>query len=1155
MTEQISNPASGSSIHITTVDVWDTLLRRNCHPDEVKLASARYLCLEYHACLKKEFRDQYRIFERRRNAEIAIGERSVSQGKDDEYDLFDVWFDTIAQVTSGETEDSVQRMAVSVAEYEIEFEKFISYPDPGISDWLRNKARSMEYFFLSDFYIGTDHLKELIESKHPGLNIRGGLASCSVGVNKRSGRLYEEFITKYDAVKDKVVHIGDNLHSDYTMARRMGIKAHLYNNKEEQQKIRQLRRQFGTRMGSRDLGMYWKLIRKEAEKYRVLPLGKKARYRNIGVKLSPLFVLYVVFAIEQARKSGVDTVYYFTREGEILKKIHDQILDHNQLESLPKAELLEVSRIATFGATIRDLSLPELNRIWTMYPRQSFRSFIVTLGLDVENYIDIANRHELNIDEEMIHPWKNQKFLDLLEDGDFRSMVLTQLEVKRKGLKQYLIQKGITDETEKIVIVDIGWRGTIQDNLARIYPDAQWTGVYLALFKYLNQQPANVTKVGYLFDDNQAQAQESKIAPQAPIEMLFNSDSGSVTGYSGDDHVVAKKLVSDTENEVYHRLSLYVQQGVLMATNGIWDVVQERALMAGDFSREALNMVERITDNPPRAIALAYFSLDHNETFGNGVFVRNLPRIPYKELIRSRSARQAVDVLRMAAKQSGWPKGFLKVHRVNGLYRVARRGRRSLGTMRHYVGSLLLVLRRLRGKVRKISSVGKIQPLLDKIQNIDLGDETRVDFNKRHVSTRERNGDDLVFHWLIPDVGHGSGGHMTILRFATYFQSLGITNRVFVMDRSAHASDRRLKEFIEEHITPLDGVEVYASSKDMPHSDVLFSTFWLTGYENFKRDNTCLKVYFIQDYEPYFYAMSSNWLLAERTYRMGYYGIAASKWLYGKMKRYNMDGCYFDLGYDPAVYYPDPLVERDPDKLLVYARPLTERRGTELLVACLAMIKELRPRTKITIFGADSFGYMDIPFEAEYLGLLNEDQLRRHHSEAAITLLTSLTNYSLIPIEAMACGAVVIDVDVESTRATFAEDAPIILADPMPYDMAKRVVATLDDADLCHALSRDGLEYVRKYTWDDAFLSVENSLFKEYFGAQYSDVFSEGNLVRARAGSRVFLISGGKRYCVENPEQLRALNRDMSEVEEVDVKDLVAMPAAGSVGKLVTGLS
>jgi hypothetical protein len=83
----------------------------------------------------------------------------------------------------------------------------------------------------------------------------------------------------------------------------------------------------------------------------------------------------------------------------------------------------------------------------------------------------------------------------------------------------------------KVCIVDVGWRGTIHDNIALLYPNIHFTGVYLGLQKFLNDQPSNTSKFAFGPNLNHQLEYPHFLDSVAPIEMITNSPSGSVTGY------------------------------------------------------------------------------------------------------------------------------------------------------------------------------------------------------------------------------------------------------------------------------------------------------------------------------------------------------------------------------------------------------------------------------------------------------------------------------------------------------------------------------------------------------------------------------------------------------------------------------------------------
>ncbi|QRK05458.1 glycosyltransferase [Archangium violaceum] len=1153
------------AVNVTTVDVWDTLLRRRCHPDETKLAAARYVLLKYGSTLLPGYRTQRAIHERRRASEVEIGDQRKREGLDDEYELREVWALTLGTIAPHVSEAQHAAMVKDVCAQEWAAEFNVSYPDARIGRLLSRVASGHELYFLSDFYVPSAQLHELIAAKHPELALHGGMSSCSERVNKRSGRLFTRFQEKSGVTPPRHQHIGDNEQSDVAVPRSHGIKAVHFFNPDEERKRQRLAHQFQRRMAG-DLTPYWRALKERLRTHhKAGALTRADRHFNLGVKYSPVLVLYVVFALERALAEGVKRVYYFTREGEILKEIHERILASNPGLELPAAEVLEVSRIATFGASIQQLNLTELNRLWTMYPRHSLRTFLTSLGVQVEAVAELVKESGVSLEEVIERPWEDARFRGLLANERFCNTLLQALKGRRDLLLRYLEQKGITPESKRVLVVDIGWRGTIQDNLARVLPQVHWSGLFLSLFRFLNPQPANCTKTGFLFDDNRGDHGEHLLAPQAPIEMLFNSENGSVTGYRlVEGRVQAERLTDPGENRVHEQFTRDFHRGVLASAPTVWAFLQERGLLSSDLSRFVTQTLSGLLARPPFPVASAYFQLEHNETFGNGVFVKQNHQLQLDQLVRTRRPRAMLEDLKRQATASGWNAGFYAVNHLTGMQQL-RHGAKDVVRGAIHRGRLLAdlgrniwresrakgmpsVLEEMRGALQKRGPGKELRPLLEVVGDVDLQDELRLNFNALHRKDRQLDALPLVMSWIIPDIGMGSGGHMSILRFVRYFQSLGVTNRVYVHGRSEHGSPQALRQFMEGHYQPLPGVDIHDTTAHVEESDVLLATHWSTAYAVYERQNTRFKAYFIQDFEPHFYPKGSLGVFAENTYRMNLFGISASPWLHQMMTgRYGMQGCFFHLGYEPGVYFPDPRFERDPHRVLVYMRPSTERRGTELLLAALAHVKEQRPQTRIAIFGTGDLGYRDVPFEATVLGLQNEEQLRQQHSSSAITLLTSLTNYSLLPIEAMACGAVVVDVDVESMRGTFGDDSPVVLAPPDPLGIARTVIGILDDRVRRERLSAEGLAYVKEFSWESSFVHVENAFVEAYFGKRQPAGLPDGSLVRGIGGARVFLVQGGVKYHIPSEAEFKARGLRFEDVLELPVKQLLIMPNGGPI--------
>src|SRR5690606_28754726 len=119
-------------------------------------------------------------------------------------------------------------------------------------------------------------------------------------------------------------------------------------------------------------------------------------------------------------------------------------------------------------------------------------------------------------------------------------------------------------------------------------------------------------------------------------------------------------------------------------------------------------------------------------------------------------------------------------------------------------------------------------------------------------------------------------------------------------------------------------------------SDVIIATGWETAYPVFNLKTRAHKFYFVQDFEPLFYGYGSKAILAENTYKMGFYGITAGRWLTKKVSEYGMEADYFNFGADLDIYRPAVSEKiKKQKKVVFYARPVTERRAFELGVITL----------------------------------------------------------------------------------------------------------------------------------------------------------------------------------------------------------------------------
>jgi glycosyltransferase involved in cell wall biosynthesis len=337
--------------------------------------------------------------------------------------------------------------------------------------------------------------------------------------------------------------------------------------------------------------------------------------------------------------------------------------------------------------------------------------------------------------------------------------------------------------------------------------------------------------------------------------------------------------------------------------------------------------------------------------------------------------------------------------------------------------------------------------------------------------------DRLHLAFVVPPFRRGSGGHSTIFGLIARLEGMGHTCTVWIVDPGGNAhvdAPAVTRRNIVNWFAPI-AAPVFAGFDAWHGADAAVATGWDTAHPVAMLPGCGARAYLVQDHEPEFFATSAERIWAEQTYDLGLYPICASRWLRDLLaERHGCEGSYFHLGVDHDVYRPLPGVERRRDTVIFYARAGTARRAVPLGVLALEELCARRPGTRVIAFGQDQ--PLKTAFHNESLGVAQPAQLAAAYSEATAGLCLSLTNYSLIPQEMMACGLPCVDLAGGSSETVFGDAGPVALADANPVVLADALEALLEDEVHWRAKSQAGLEFVANACWDTAAEQVEAGL-------------------------------------------------------------------------------
>lgn len=302
--------------------------------------------------------------------------------------------------------------------------------------------------------------------------------------------------------------------------------------------------------------------------------------------------------------------------------------------------------------------------------------------------------------------------------------------------------------------------------------------------------------------------------------------------------------------------------------------------------------------------------------------------------------------------------------------------------------------------------------------------------------------------WIMSPPGRESGGHQNLFRFINFAEQAGHECRIYFYHAAGGVdipSIRAMLAASEAYPNLAAKLAVYDPAVGVAaDTQALFATGWETAYPAHRDPSLAKRFYFVQDFEPSFYALGSEAILAENTYKFGFHGITAGGWLAHKLSsEYGMKTDHFDFAVDKTHYRVTNTERRN--EIFFYARPVTPRRAFEFGLLVLADFAKIKPDVAINLAGWDVSNWK-IPFEYNNLSSLQLSELNEVYNRCAAGLVMSLSNMSLLPLELMSSGVTPVVNDGPNNRMV--SDNPNIEYVPTsPQAIARKLAEVIDRED------------------------------------------------------------------------------------------------------------
>lgn len=455
--------SSGAGRTIHSFDVFDTAICRTWHsPDHLHWAVGARLKLGGLLDVEAESWRRARV--------AAEGEAREASARSEV--TLDEIYERLAMRLGLSTD-----LANSAKGIEIEEELGAARPVAALRErYHRLRAEGARTCFISDMYLAASVISGMLHGAGFDVQPHDVFASSAYGMSKALGDLYPKVAGAFGAQCSELLHTGDHRIADYRNARKCGARAVL-----DRRAHASLREGLLFRAGGG--GMAASAIAGAARSAR-LAYGPSCRPGILTAASSvvgPLFTGYVLWVLRRVMERGGRRIYFWARDGQILKKICDRLIAW--LGAPIETRYLYASRLAYLLPSLTEGRDQVVRTALETLAGEAVGSALRSLRYDEGDVADIciASGCAEGARIRDLSGADLGRLIDVLEAPDRLDGLCARIEEARAATVAYLEQEGFFDHEEAFV-VDVGWRGTQQARMEKFLGErVHVAGHYIAL--------------------------------------------------------------------------------------------------------------------------------------------------------------------------------------------------------------------------------------------------------------------------------------------------------------------------------------------------------------------------------------------------------------------------------------------------------------------------------------------------------------------------------------------------------------------------------------------------------------------------------------------------------------------------------------------------
>jgi len=452
------------------------------------------------------------------------------------------------------------------------------------------QAAGKRVIYITDMYLPFDVIQQMLENC--GYKVPEGslYVSNKMGLTKRSGNLFKHILGEEGLPASQLLHCGDGIESDFLGARKAGVVGEVINY---------------THLNRFEKAVLTVPSQKPWIPGRIAGIMRSTRLGFTGPDdlkdtaeiassvIAPLLTGFVSWVIRDAKKKGLERLYFVARDGQILHKIASALA----IEDGPEVHYLYGSRQAWYLPSAFSVDREELE--FVLLPGQSSapRHNLKRLNMVPEDVSELLQEYGFPADswDTQLRDNQIEQFWTFIEDPRVSAIIMKNAHDARELAHAYFRQEGLLKD-DKWAIVDVGWTLRTQGSLRKILASAgqpHTLGYYLGITKARFSALSYGQGRAYLLEEAEAEMNSQLMAlfqNKGLIDQVFTmADHGSTKGYKLKDGKIVPEL---GEMPSYPRREAFLE------------AVQGRVVaFAAEYGRSHLHKYERELRGCARLVA------------------------------------------------------------------------------------------------------------------------------------------------------------------------------------------------------------------------------------------------------------------------------------------------------------------------------------------------------------------------------------------------------------------------------------------------------------------------------------------------------------------------------------------------------------------------